>query len=80
MIRTCTAEDLIVMKAFAVRAKDWLDIEGIIIRQTGKLDWSYIGSQLKPLAELKGDPEIMAGLENRRVEFEQEGPPEKLGS
>src|SRR5207247_2190673 len=36
-IRTCSAEDLIVMKAFAARPRDWLDIEGIIIRQTGKL-------------------------------------------
>ena len=32
-LRTCSAEDLIVMKAFAARAKDWMDVEGIIIRQ-----------------------------------------------
>ena len=68
-LRTCSAEDLIVMKAFAARAKDWLDVEGIIVRQTGKLDWSYIRSQLQPLAELKETPEIIAELERRRVEF-----------
>jgi Nucleotidyl transferase AbiEii toxin, Type IV TA system len=72
LIRTCSAEDLIVMKAFAARPKDWIDIEGIIIRQTGQLDWNYIGSQLKPLAELKGEPEILADLEKRRIEFERE--------
>jgi hypothetical protein len=69
-VRTCSAEDLIVMKAFASRPKDWLDIEGIIIRQTGKLDWAYIRSQLLPLAELKGRPEIMLDLEKRKTEFE----------
>ncbi|MCX7013849.1 MAG: nucleotidyl transferase AbiEii/AbiGii toxin family protein [Candidatus Sumerlaeota bacterium] len=72
-IRTCSAEDLIVMKAFAARAKDWLDVEGIIIRQAGTLDWRYIWSQLKPLAELKGAPEIPVELERRRVEFENQG-------
>jgi len=71
LLRTCSAEDLVVMKAFAARAKDWLDVEGIIVRQTGKLDWNYIRSQLQPLVELKGAPEIMDDLERRRVEFEQ---------
>lgn len=70
-LRTCSAEDLVVMKAFASRDRDWLDIDGIIVRQTGKLDWPYIRSQLQPLAELKETPEVMAELERRRVEFEQ---------
>jgi hypothetical protein len=70
-LRTCSAEDLIVMKAFAARTRDWLDVEGIIIRQTGKLDWAYIRSQLAPLAELKEAPEIIEELQRRRAEFEQ---------
>ena len=70
LVRTCSAEDLIVMKAFAARAKDWLDIEGIITRQTGKLDWRYVRTQLNPLAELKGAPEILHALEKRRVDCE----------
>ena len=70
-LRTCSAEDLVVMKAFAARAKDWIDVEGIIVRQTGRLDWTYIRQQLKPLAELKGAPEILNELERRRVEFER---------
>lgn len=65
------SSDLIVMKAFAARAKDWLDVEGIIIRQTGKLDWAYIRRELHPLAELKEAPSIMEELERRRAEFEQ---------
>ena len=70
-LRTCSAEDLIVMKSFAARPRDWLDVEGIIIRQTGRLDWTYIMTQLKPLAELKGAAELIEKLERRRIEFEQ---------
>ena len=69
-LRTCSAEDLVVMKAFASRDRDWVDIEGIIVRQTGKLDWTYINDQLSPLAELKEAPEILTELEKRRREFE----------
>lgn len=71
LLRTCSAEDLVVMKAFAGRSRDWADIEGIIIRQTGKLDWDYIHRQLGPLAELKETPGILDELEKRRVEFER---------
>lgn len=70
-LRTCSAEDLIVLKAFAGRGQDWVDVERIIVRQTGKLDWKYIRTQLRPLAELKGEPEILENLERRRIEFEQ---------
>jgi hypothetical protein len=38
---------------------------------TGKLDWNYILEQLRPLAELKGKPEIVDQLVSRRKEFEQ---------
>ncbi len=70
-LRICSAEDLIVLKAFAGRGQDWVDVERIIVRQTGKLDWDYIHEQLKPLAELKDAPEIIDQLDARRVEFEQ---------
>jgi hypothetical protein len=59
------------MKAFASRGQDWVDIEGIIVRQTGTVDWTYIDRQLRPLAELKDAPHILIELENRRVEFER---------
>ena len=70
-LRTCSAEDLIVMKAFASRPRDWIDVEGIIVRQTGKLDWTYIDQQLRPLAELKEAPEILSELEKKRHELER---------
>ncbi len=70
-LRTCSAEDLVVMKSFAGRGQDWVDVERIIVRQTGRLDWNYIRAQLRPLAELKEAPEILTELERRRREFEQ---------
>lgn len=69
-LRTCSAEDLIVLKAFADRPKDWIDVDGIIIRQSGRIDWTYVRTQLAPLAELKDAPEILGQLDQRRVELE----------
>lgn len=69
-LRTCSAEDLVVMKAFAGRGQDWVDVERIIVRQTGKLEWAYIRKQLAPLAELKESPQTLTELERRRAEFE----------
>jgi hypothetical protein len=70
-LRTCSAEDLIVLKAFAGRGQDWVDVERVIVHRAGKLDWNYIREQLQPLAELKETPEILDQLEVRRVEFER---------
>jgi hypothetical protein len=69
-LRTCSAEDLLVLKAFADRPKDWVDVEGIIIRQAGRLDWPYIRAQLAPLVELKEAPEILRRLEQQRRELD----------
>lgn len=66
-LRLCTAEDLIVYKAFASRPQDWMDVESIIAKQPrDKLDWQYIHTQLQPLAELKEDPEIVPKLKGLR--------------
>lgn len=56
----CTAEDLFVMKAFASRPKDWVDAEGVAIRQQGRLNQRYILQHLAVLCELKESPEIVA--------------------
>jgi len=62
-LRTCSAEDLIVHKAFASRPQDWVDIEGVILKQRGELAWKQIWSELAELAELKGSPELLDVLE-----------------
>jgi hypothetical protein len=61
---------LIVLKSFAARGQDWVDVERVIVRQAGKLDWNYIREQLEPLAELKDLPGILDELERRRIEFD----------
>lgn len=63
---TCSAEDLIVLKAFAARDQDWADVEGIAARQRGRLDWNYIELQLRPLCEAKEAPEILVRLADVR--------------
>ena len=69
-LRTCSAEDLVILKAFANRAHDWADVEGIIVRQSSKLDWEYIQNQLGPLAALDESLEILRKLERCRAQFE----------
>jgi len=58
-LRTCSAEDLMVMKLFASRAIDIRDAEGIAVRHDMTLDWRYIEEQLTPLAEAKEEPDIL---------------------
>jgi hypothetical protein len=65
-LRTCSAEDLLVLKLFAFRPRDVLDAESIAVRQRGHLDWPYIEASLQPLAEVKDQPEIMATLQKLR--------------
>jgi hypothetical protein len=64
-LRTCSAEDLIVLKAFADRPRDWEDVESVVIRQK-TLDWDYIESQIEPLAEAKESPHIIERLSGLR--------------
>lgn len=72
-LRTCSAEDLIVLKAFASRGQDWVDVEKVVIRQAGGLDWEYIDEQLAPLVELKEEPEILARLRQIRTRHDRSG-------
>lgn len=65
-LRTASAEDLLVMKAFADRPQDWSDIEGIITRQKTKLNWRQVELELLPLCELKEAPEILDRLRRLR--------------
>ena len=58
-LRTCSAEDLMVMKLFASRAIDIRDAEGIAVRNDKTLEWSYVEEHLIPLAEAKDDPGIL---------------------
>ena len=61
-LHTCSAEDLIVLKAFADRPRDWADIEGIVCRSGSRLDWLTIETELQPLCEAKDAPHILPRL------------------
>ena len=65
-LRTCSAEDLVVLKLFAFRPRDLSDAETVVSRQRRLLDWQYIETNLRPLAEIKDQPEIMATLRRLR--------------
>lgn len=54
---TCSAEDLVIHKVFAGRGIDWVDVERILQRQRDELNFSLIFEELRPLLELKEEPE-----------------------
>jgi len=61
-LQVCSAEDLLVMKAFAGRPQDWADVDAVVARHPAGLDWNYIYTQLTPLANLKEAPELVEQL------------------
>lgn len=62
-LTTCSAEDLVVHKAFAGRDRDWGDIERVLTRQHGRLDLEQVHRELEPLLEWKGTPEVSGRLQ-----------------
>jgi hypothetical protein len=62
-LATCSAEDLVVLKVFAGRDKDWLDVEGVVVRQGDRLETSLVLRELGPLLELKEDAGSLARLQ-----------------
>lgn len=72
VLHTCSAEDLVVLKAFAGRPQDWIDVDRILARQQGKpLDWRQIESELEPLLELKGELEHLGTLRRLKASVEK---------
>jgi len=70
-LRTCCAEDLVVLKAFAGRPQDWIDIESVLVCQRRTLDWRMIHEELEPLLELRGTPEQLGALLKLRNKVER---------
>jgi hypothetical protein len=65
-LRTCSAEDLAILKLFAFRPRDVLDVETLLVRQRGALDWVHAERHLKELSDIKEQPEIMEALARLR--------------
>lgn len=70
-LRICSAEDLLVLKAFADRPQDRADVISIARRCGRTLDWGAIESRLDPLVEAKGDPGIIDRVRALRGQFAQ---------
>lgn len=68
---TCSAEDLVILKTFAGRGQDWVDVEYVIVRQRMTLDWRLILGELKPLLELRETPENLEKLQQLRAKVEK---------
>lgn len=63
-LTTCSAEDLVVMKVFAGRGKDWVDVEAVLARQGEKLEFGLVEGELEPLLRTKED---MPALDRLRL-------------
>lgn len=62
-VRLCTAEDLVVYKCVAGRARDVLDVEGVVARQGEALDVQHVRRWLEDFARITDDREIVARFE-----------------
>lgn len=59
---TASAEDLVVLKAFSARPRDWADVEGIFLRQIDRLDWTQIKGELTSLCDAIDSSETLRHL------------------
>lgn len=66
------AEDLLIHKLFAGRARDIEDAESIARRQARKLDWDYVEHWAAQFAALPGREDMPARVEKLRAAAEQE--------
>jgi hypothetical protein len=51
-LKTASAEDVIVTKAFAGRSRDWGDVESVVSCRDASLNWTLIEAELGHLCEL----------------------------
>jgi hypothetical protein len=62
--RQCVPSKTSSSKVVADRAKDWIDIEGVLMRQRGKLDINSIRDWLTQFAEALEKPELLTRFNN----------------
>ena len=68
-----TAEDLVIHKLFAGRARDLEDAVGVIRRQSDTLDWAYIHRWITAFAEVPGRERLPELLEEVRRRADEPG-------
>ena len=73
VLTTCSAEDLLILKVFAGRDRDWSDVEGVLSRQNGRMDMAYVRRQLPSLLEIKDDEESLEKFNRMVAKIERRG-------
>jgi hypothetical protein len=63
MLRTASAEDLVVMKVFAGRPRDLEDVRGIAVRQGSRLDRSLVRTELLELSTLAERTDLLPSFD-----------------
>ncbi len=58
-VKLVSPEDLLLHKISSQRPRDLEDLQGILIRQRGKLDTRYINYWLKKIADVNQKPELL---------------------
>ena len=61
------AEDLIIHKLFAGRARDWDDAVSVVRRQGPRLDWNYIEHWSRQFAQVPGREDLPAQIAKLRA-------------
>ena len=72
VLRTCCAEDLVILKTFAGRPQDWIDIESVLVRQRRSIDWRLVFAELEPLLALRETPENLEKLKQLKSKIEKD--------
>ncbi len=72
VLTTCSAEDLVILKAIAGRGRDWSDIEGIAVVQRDRLDWACVTDVLESLSEVFDSGPVLDQLAEIRRLAEEE--------
>jgi len=72
VLTTCSAEDLVILKAIAGRGRDWSDIEGVAVVQRDRFDWASVTEVLRSLAEVFDSDSALAQLTEIRRLAEEE--------
>lgn len=68
IVRTCSAEHLVVYKLVAARPQDLVDMAGIVRRQGLRLDAEFVRLWGREFAELKEDPDLLRPFEDAVAE------------
>jgi len=61
----------VVLKAFADRGQDWVDLEYVLARQRRTLDWRLIVDELQPLLALRETLDNLEKLQQLRSKVEK---------